>query len=72
MGTFLQDSRYGIRSLKKNLGFTVTAVAALALGIGATTAIFSVINTVLLQPLPYPNRERIVALGLSSPGPLLT
>lgn len=63
----LQDTRYGLRSFRKNPGFTLTAVVALALGVGGTTAIFSVINTVLLQPLPYPNAERIVALGLSSP-----
>src|SRR5215472_7583144 len=67
MNTLLQDTRYGIRTLRKNPGFTLTAVAALALGIGGTTAIFSVIDAVLLQPLPYPGAERIVGLGLSSP-----
>ena len=67
MNVLLQDIRYGLRSFRKSPGFTLTAVAALALGIGGTAAIFSVINTVLLQPLPYPDAGRIVALGLSSP-----
>jgi hypothetical protein len=65
MTTLLRDIRYGIRTLRKNPGFTLTGVAALALGIGGTTAIFSVINAVLLQPLPYGDAERIVGLGLS-------
>jgi putative ABC transport system permease protein len=65
--TLIQDLRYGLRQLRRSPGFTATAIAALALGIGTTTAIFSVISTVLLQPLPYPHPNRIVRLAVRSP-----
>jgi len=65
--TFLQDLRYGARGLIKAPGFAAVAILTLALGIGANTAIFSVVNGVLLNPLPYPHPEQIVSIFTEMP-----
>ncbi len=79
MSTVIQDVRYGLRMLAKNPTFTAVAILTLALGMGANTAIFSVVNTVLLRPLPFHDPDRIVVVGQEftgesvemSPGDLL-
>ena len=67
VGTFASDLKHAFRALRKSPGFTATAVAAIALGIGCNTAIFSVVDAVLLKPLPFPDADRIMVLMNSSP-----
>jgi len=65
METLLQDIRYALRGFRRNPVFTITIVATLMLGIGATTAVFSVVDRILFRPLPYAQADRLVSLGMS-------
>ena len=67
MSTLLQDLRFGLRTLRKNPGFTLVAALALALGIGANTTIFSAINSLLLHPFSFPDQDRIMAIWEINP-----
>src|SRR5437870_13605149 len=74
MGTFIQDFRFAFRQFRRSPGFVITAVLSLTLGIGATTAIFSVVYGILLDPYPYKDADRMVHVELrdkSGRGPLL-
>jgi putative ABC transport system permease protein len=68
METLFQDLRYAIVSARRNLGFTSAALVTFALGIGATAAVFSIVDGVLLRPLPYPHADRLVRLWEERPG----
>jgi putative ABC transport system permease protein len=65
--TFCQDARYALRGFRRNPGFAATVIATLALGIGATTAVFSVVDPILFRPLPYAHADRLVSVGLTAP-----
>src|SRR5687768_17059948 len=68
MRDFLQDLRYASRALRRSWALTLVIVASLAIGIGANSAVFSVVSGLLLKPLPYPDPDRLAVLWLRSPG----
>ena len=65
--SLIQDLRYGARGFARNPIFTLTAVFAAALGIGASTAVFSVVDRILFRSLPYPDEDRLVSVGMMTP-----
>jgi predicted permease len=67
MKTLLNDARYALRQLRRSPGFTLTALLTLALGLGATAAVYSVVQSVLLEPLPYPDADRLVGVAFTFP-----
>ncbi|HUD12826.1 MAG TPA: permease prefix domain 1-containing protein, partial [Terracidiphilus sp.] len=67
MGTVEQDVRYALRGFRRNPVFTIAVIATLAVGIGATTAVFSVVDRILFRPLPYAHDDRLVSVGLTAP-----
>src|SRR5437868_6162257 len=68
MTDYLQDVRYAFRTFKRTAALTLVIVTSLAIGIGANTAVFSVVNALLLKPLPYPDPDRLTVLWLRAPG----
>ena len=68
MSSPLTDLRYTLRQLRRSPGFALTAVITLALGIGATTAMYSIVRSTLLAPLPYPHPEELIGIGFAQPG----
>src|SRR5215467_9886283 len=67
MPGFLQDLRYGLRGLRRNPGSALAAVVAAALGIGASTAVFSAVDRILFRPLPYQDESRLASVGIMAP-----
>ncbi len=67
MGTLWLDLRFALRQFKRNPAFSLTAILVVALGIGATTAVFSVVDRLLFRSLPYPDSDRLVSVGVTAP-----
>src|ERR1700676_4580982 len=72
MRSIVQDIRYALRQFRKSPGFAVTVVAVLALGIGANIAVFTILNGILLRPLPFAHPDRVVSIELQAPMPHYT